>query len=86
MSNELFDFDKKSFAEIHIFVADVDFEVIDVPIEHAYPRYELVEARVLYWKKMGFDDVHYEFVRVIEKLVVKEVKENEKKPCSSFKI
>lgn len=75
MPNTLFDFEKKKFAEVHIFVNGEDFEVIDCPIVKAVPNFKAVHERILYWKKIGFTDVCYQFVRVVEKLVVKEVKE-----------
>lgn len=73
MSDELFDFEKKDFAECHIFVNGEDFEVIDIPIVHASKDFTPVEQRVKYWKSLGFDNVSYEFVRVVEKLIAKEV-------------
>lgn len=69
----LFSFEKKDFAEFHIFVNGEDFEVIDVPIVHATKDLIPVEERVKYWKSLGFDNVSYEFVRVVEKMVEKEV-------------
>lgn len=73
MSYELFSYEKQDFAEIHIFVNNEDFEVIDCPIVHASKDLSAVNGRIQYWKSLGFKNVRYQFVRVVTKLVVKEV-------------
>lgn len=74
-TKELFDYEKQDFAEIHIFVNNVDFEVIDIPIINACPDWDKVNYRMSYWKKMGYKEVHYELHRVITRLIAKEVKQ-----------